>query len=206
MARDRRRAKQRRDRQARAAGGGQARDVERSPAPTTDPDRTHEPADPPELASGELDIADAQLAVGRPELIDDAGTPVPPAGEMDAAGTAEVQDEEDFERLEDRVDEAEERFEEGQPYDEGAAGAGAEEGAVAVRSRRRAPARAKEPREGNRLATFLRGSWRELQRVQWPDRRQVGQATAVVIGFVIVAGAFLGLADYVAGKIVEIII
>ena len=53
---------------------------------------------------------------------------------------------------------------------------------------------------------FLRGSWRELQRVQWPDRRQVGQATAVVIGFVIVAGAFLGLADYVAGKIVDFII
>jgi preprotein translocase subunit SecE len=54
--------------------------------------------------------------------------------------------------------------------------------------------------------TFLRGSWRELQRVQWPDRRQVGQATAVTIGFVIVAGAFLGLADFLASKIVDYII
>jgi preprotein translocase SecE subunit len=42
--------------------------------------------------------------------------------------------------------------------------------------------------------------------VQWPDRSQVGQATAVVIGFVIVAGAYLGLADAVAKKIVDYIL
>jgi len=53
---------------------------------------------------------------------------------------------------------------------------------------------------------FLRASWAELQRVQWPDRRQVGQATAVVLGFVVVAGAYLGLADAVAKKIVDFII
>ena len=40
-----------------------------------------------------------------------------------------------------------------------------------------------------RFLAFLRACWSELQRVQWPDRRQVAQATAVVIGFVIVAGA-----------------
>ena len=33
--------------------------------------------------------------------------------------------------------------------------------------------------------------------MQWPDRRQVGQATAVVLGFVVVAGAFLGVADVI---------
>jgi preprotein translocase subunit SecE len=57
-----------------------------------------------------------------------------------------------------------------------------------------------------RLVHFLQGSWRELQRVQWPDRRQVMQATGVVIGFVIVAGIFLGASDWVAGKIVNFII
>ncbi len=57
-----------------------------------------------------------------------------------------------------------------------------------------------------RLIGFLRGSWRELQRVQWPDRRQVFQATGVVIGFVIVAGLFLGLADLVASKLIHLII
>src|SRR6476646_2817125 len=55
---------------------------------------------------------------------------------------------------------------------------------------------------GNRVLNFLRASWAELQRVQWPDRRQVAQATAVVVGFVAVAGAYLGLADAAAQKIV----
>ena len=61
-------------------------------------------------------------------------------------------------------------------------------------------------RGGRRFANFLRASWAELQRVQWPDRRQVGQATAVVLGFVVVAGAFLGVADFVAEKLVDLII
>ena len=61
------------------------------------------------------------------------------------------------------------------------------------------------PTSGNRLINFLQGSWRELQRVQWPDRRQVVQATGVVIGFVIVAGVFLGVADLLAGKLVNFI-
>jgi preprotein translocase SecE subunit len=59
---------------------------------------------------------------------------------------------------------------------------------------------------GARLLGFLEGSWRELQRVQWPDRRQVMQATGVVIGFVIVASVFLGLADLVASKVVSFIL
>jgi preprotein translocase SecE subunit len=66
-----------------------------------------------------------------------------------------------------------------------------------------------EPRRENpiaRLIGFLKGSWRELQRVQWPDRRQVMQATGVVIGFVIIAGAFLGLASFGAQKLVNLIL
>jgi preprotein translocase SecE subunit len=59
---------------------------------------------------------------------------------------------------------------------------------------------------GSRLVNFLRACWAELQRVQWPDRRQVGQATAVVLGFVVIAGAFLGLADAVAQRIVDLIL
>ena len=42
--------------------------------------------------------------------------------------------------------------------------------------------------------------------MDWPDRRQVGQATAVVLGFVVVAGAFLGLADVIAQKLVDLIL
>ena len=59
---------------------------------------------------------------------------------------------------------------------------------------------------GFRVLNFFRACWAELQRVDWPDRRQVGQATAVVLGFVVVAGAFLGLADVVAQRIVDLIL
>jgi preprotein translocase subunit SecE len=204
VARDRRRAKQRRERQARAAGAQARRsDAPTAPRPAAEPpapDAEHlHDHEQPELASGEVDLAEAQLEIGRPELTEAVDAGVPDVVD-DPVDLPELADEQQFEALEDRVDEAEEEFE------EGASNGHVDDGAAVVRSRRRQPARAAEPREGNRLATFLRGSWRELQRVQWPDRRQVGQATAVVIGFVIIAGAFLGLADFLAGKIVDFII
>ena len=59
---------------------------------------------------------------------------------------------------------------------------------------------------GNRFVNFLRASWAELQRVQWPDRRQVAQATGVVLGFVIIAGLYLGLADWVAQRVVDFVL
>jgi preprotein translocase SecE subunit len=53
---------------------------------------------------------------------------------------------------------------------------------------------------------FLRNCWAELQRVQWPDRQQVAQATGVVLGFVVLTGIFLGICDFVAGKLVNWIV
>jgi preprotein translocase SecE subunit len=196
VARDRKRAKQRKERQARSAGSARPGQAAARPEHLShDEHLTHE-HEPAELATGDGDIVDAQLALGRPELIDTTGAGVPDVVDDDV-DLPQLADESDFEQLEDRVDDAEEAFEEHRNGNDG-------EGAVATRPRRTRTAAA--PRDGNRFANFLRGSWRELQRVQWPDRRQVGQATAVVIGFVIVAGAFLGLADYVAGKIVDFII
>src|SRR6185437_436835 len=80
-------------------------------------------------------------------------------------------------------------------------GGGGDDGGVSPERASGAPLRG-----GNRVIGFLRASWAELQRVQWPDRRAVTQATAVVLGFVAVAGAYLGLADYVAKEIVEFIL
>jgi len=196
VARDRKRAKQRRERQARAAGGTQRRSVERAPAPPHEhPSHEHEP---PEVASGEVDLAEAHLALGRPDLADAVPAPGPDVAE-DAGDLPELADEGAFERLEDRLEDTEERFESGH-------NGGGEAGTEVVERAERAP-RAPTPRdEGNRFANFLRGSWRELERVQWPDRRQVAQATAVVIGFVIVAGVFLGVMDFLASKIVELIV
>jgi len=53
---------------------------------------------------------------------------------------------------------------------------------------------------------FLGNCWAELQRVQWPDRQQVAQATGVVLGFVVLTGVFLGICDFVAGKLVNWIV
>jgi preprotein translocase subunit SecE len=85
----------------------------------------------------------------------------------------------------------------------GGGGGGASRGAGGVVP---SPASGRRPWAGRRLVGFVQGSWRELQRVQWPDRRQVMQATGVVIGFVIVAGVFLGVADFVATKVVNLIL
>jgi preprotein translocase SecE subunit len=202
VARDRKRAKQRRERQERQGRPGTAQvrraDGSAAPARSFEPEENplHE-HEAPELASGENDLVDAQLALGRPELIDtsEQAAETPDALER-SDELPQLADEDRFEALEDAVDIAEADAE----------GRGEEERAITRRHARERAARPAQRREGNRVANFLRGSWRELERVQWPDRRQVAQATAVVIGFLIVAGAFLGLMDLLASKIVDFII
>lgn len=61
-------------------------------------------------------------------------------------------------------------------------------------------------RERGRVLTFLRASANELKRVDWPDRRHVFQATAVVLGFVVIAGAWLGLMDLIWKPLMEAIL
>ena len=61
-------------------------------------------------------------------------------------------------------------------------------------------------RRRGRVLTFLRHCVDELRRVQWPDRRQVGQATAVVLGFVVVAGLYLGLLDALWQPVIDAIL
>jgi preprotein translocase subunit SecE len=161
---------------------GSAERAEHHALPEENELHAHEPA---EFASGEVDIADAQLAMGRPS-------------EADAAAGASL-----------GGSSAEELFESARDDDGGPllppAGGGGDDGTAAgvARTGERSP----EPkRGGGRFINFLRGSWRELQRVQWPDRTQVAQATAVVIGFVAIAGLFLGAADWLSQRIVDLII
>jgi preprotein translocase SecE subunit len=59
---------------------------------------------------------------------------------------------------------------------------------------------------GNRVLTFLRHVVDELRRVQWPDRRQVGQSTLVVLLFVIIAGGYLGLLDAIWKPLIDAIL
>jgi len=68
-------------------------------------------------------------------------------------------------------------------------------------------AEARRPRrQRGRIITFLGHVVDELRRVQWPDRRQTGQGTAVTLGFVVVAGGFLGLMDAIWKPLVDAII
>ena len=177
MARDRKRAKQRRDRGRPAA-------VPRGPA-----------ADPPVVVPSEDPVDGRVERLDVPGALDHASADV---DEFDAAlvrgaGGTPVSDEEGL------AEESEDLLQTpGGPPGEGPGGTGGRGGGAQPSG---APLRG-----GNRAIGFLRASWAELQRVQWPDRRQVSQATAVVVGFVAIAGAYLGLADYVAKEIVEFIL
>ncbi len=201
MARDRQRAKRRKEKRqpsppSREPGSGAVPDPraihrENVPGPvehTGDVDQFEaelvagaegEPADAPdeELEREALE-AEASAALGRPD--EDGSTELVPAGDSGGSG--------------------------------GSGGGAVAIGGDGDGSSSPAPKGAAAPtqdahgRGGRRFANFLRASWAELQRVQWPDRRQVGQATAVVLGFVIIAGAFLGVADFVAEKLVDLII
>ena len=65
--------------------------------------------------------------------------------------------------------------------------------------------RGRRKRRG-RLLSFLGHCIDELKRVQWPDRRQVGQGTAVTLGFTVLAGGYLGLLDAIWKPLIEAIL
>jgi preprotein translocase subunit SecE len=206
VARDRKRAKQRRARQRPAAAGrgapeqGHAADAEADPsaAPRSDV------AAPPGQSAASPANGDGAGRVERADLpgaLEHAGD----VDEFDAAliaGAGGVAA--DPETLSEVEIEAEAEAEGDLSEDELQEAVGADGDGTAVVG----PGQASGApiRKGNRAIGFLRASWAELQRVQWPDRRHVFQATAVVLGFVAIAGAYLGLADYVAKEIVEFIL
>jgi preprotein translocase subunit SecE len=221
VARDRQRAKQRKARRgARPQNPGPAR---------SQPRRTDVPGEL-EHASGEVDEFEAALVRGADleptDGRDDEGDSALAARDEedvdeDERSAVAARDEEDVDedersavaaRDEEDVDEDEyddsrsaiAELEDEQDVDDATLEREAVRSAPAVR-REAAPA-APTRKGAGRFVGFLRASWAELQRVQWPDRRQVAQATGVVIGFVIVAGLYLGVADWVAKQIVNAII
>ena len=58
----------------------------------------------------------------------------------------------------------------------------------------------------NRIIAFLLASWAELQRVQWPTRTQLTSMTGIVLGFVVLAGGYLGLLDAIFSRLVRLIL
>jgi preprotein translocase subunit SecE len=188
VARDRKRAKQRRDRRGAAA-------ARRGAAPGG-PDGTD--AAPSSIRAdvpGALDHASAEVDEFDAALVRGAGGVATPDTDLQDDVTTGAEDE-----LQVPATTA------GGGADGGGAGAGGGGGDRGDGGGGRDQPSGAPLRGGNRAVSFVRASWAELQRVQWPDRRQVTQATAVVLGFVAIAGAYLGVADYVAKEIVELVL
>jgi preprotein translocase SecE subunit len=217
MARDRKRAKQRRAREERRTSqtrqGGRRTDRSQEGPLAVERRSTEEAPDSVEEISGDAELAkeairgaptdevdhpvddpDAKAEVYEDELSDDEGG---------GGVLSELVDRDEDLGLEEEDDEELVAEEEAAAAETGRRrrGGGSREAASAAvgRPAARRPERA---RRGNPVIAFLRACWAELQRVQWPDRRQVGQATAVVLGFVVIAGSYLGLMDFIWQKVV----
>ena len=176
MARDRQRAKQRRRRQGGPAQGGGRSGKAR------------------DIGLDDATVADAGLgddSSAAPDPLKNASAEVDQAKLAEAGAVPpDANDElDDFDELERAPDEAED--------DLVAAPDGELDPAVAERPPRK---------QRGRVLTFLRHCADELRRVQWPNRRQVGQATAVVLGFVVLAGGYLGLLDALWKPIIDAIL
>ena len=183
MARDRQKAKQRQAERRAKRLESEGRDPsEAAPEPLE-----REPREPeaPEGA-GSADLAAIPPSEdGRPEPHLAAGATSEHLGAPDAI----IEDEPDLDddELEDYDFEDEE-----QPLDE-------TEG-YAPRGRR---GESEPDKKRPRVIQFLINCWAELQRVQWPTRQQLITLTWVVIGFVIIAGGFLGALDAVFSQLVQ---
>jgi preprotein translocase SecE subunit len=101
--------------------------------------------------------------------------------------------------------EAAEDFAEDDLVDDDSGATGTGESGYAVKGRR-----GRDPHEIHRnrprVVQFLVAVWAELQRVQWPNRQAMVTLTGVVLGFVLIAGGYLGLLDAVFSKLIQAIL
>jgi preprotein translocase subunit SecE len=221
MARNRQRSKQRQaERRARRLQqqGGDGRQGE---ARADIPGVTPEPVEPvtPERADRDRDRDPGPPGIGADHL--EAGAPPEELGRSDFTlehDEAIVDREEHEAALDDdeaaRLSEEEDVYDESEDWeraddfaeddlvDDGDTRAGAGESGYAVRGRRgRDPHEAHKDRP--RVIQFLVAVWAELQRVQWPNRQALVTLTGVVLGFVLIAGGYLGLLDAIFSKLIQ---
>ncbi|HEV2723246.1 MAG TPA: preprotein translocase subunit SecE [Thermoleophilaceae bacterium] len=198
MARNRQRAK---ERQARRKAQGQSTDGRRTRPPTErpgtgpEPPVTGPPAEPesPELAREGGSPAQREAREnGREE------EPVVDAHLRANAPPEDVGRSDEVLEYEQDLDsgEAEEHFDlaEDEP----------EEDLTPERSGQRAAAERHKDRP--RFVQFLFAVWAELKRVQWPKRQDLTTLTGVVLGFVLLAGGYLGLLDAIFSRIIQAIL
>jgi preprotein translocase subunit SecE len=206
MARDRQRSKQRqaerRARRLQQQGDGPSRaDI---PGLTPEPVEPVDGPGPPGIDADHLAAGAPPEELGRSDFTLDHDEALVDRDEHEAA----LDDEEAAELAEEEQEaEAYERIEDWELEDPDAAVAdrGAGEGGYAARGRRgRADAEAHKDRP--RVIQFLIAVWAELQRVQWPNRQALVTLTGVVLGFVLIAGGYLGLLDAIFQKLIQAIL
>ena len=210
MARDRQRAKQRQAqrRARRQAQQGAGRPEAKPPATDGSQARAaeRELTDPTVVEPSPA--VDEELAVGAPpeeEGRSDLAIRDEPELDEELAG-AEVEEEEELEEEELEEDEelAHDALEAGALEEVEGVEPEEPEAAYAPRGRRgREEAAAKER---PRLIQFVIACWAELQRVQWPNRQALTTLTGVVLGFVLIAGGYLGLLDAIFSRIIQAIL
>jgi len=159
------------------------------------------PAVDPELAVGappEEEGRSDQVIEDEPVLRDEP----PVEDEPVLADGRDPRADEEYEAVEDW--EAAEDFAEDDLVDEEAP-TGAGEAGYSVQGRR-----GRDPREvhkdRSRVVQFLLAVWAELQRVQWPNRQALVTLTGVVLGFVLIAGGYLGLLDAIFSELIQAIL
>jgi preprotein translocase SecE subunit len=206
MARDRQRSKQRQaERRARRLQqqGGDGRQGEARadiPGVTPEPVEPVQDPGPPGIDPDHLEAGAPPEELGRSDFTLDHDEAIVDRDEHEAA----LDDEEAAELSEDQAYEQIEDWELDDP-EEAVAERGAGESGYAVRGRRgRAAQEAHKHRP--RVIQFLIAVWAELQRVQWPNRQALVTLTGVVLGFVLIAGGYLGLLDAIFNKLIQAIL
>jgi preprotein translocase subunit SecE len=212
MARDRQRSKQRQaERRARRLQqqGGDGRQGEARgdiPGVTPEPVEPVQDPGPPGIDADHLEAGAPPEELGRSDFSLEHDEAVVNRDEHEAAlddkEAAELAEEQAYEQIED-WEVADDHAEDDLEGDGAPAGAG--ESGYAVRGRRgRADHEAHKDRP--RVVQFLIAVWAELQRVQWPDRQALTTLTGVVLGFVLIAGGYLGLLDAIFSELIKAIL
>ena len=212
MARNRQRSKQRqaerRARRLQQQGGDGRQGEARADIPGVTPEPV-EPADgpgPPGVDADHLEAGAPPEELGRSDFLLEHDEALVDRDEHEAAldddEAARLAEEEDWEPAEDYAEDdlVDDGLLDGEPADRGAGESG-----YAVRGRRGSVA-ADAHKHRPRVVQFLIAVWAELQRVQWPNRQALVTLTGVVLGFVLIAGGYLGLLDAIFSKLIQAIL
>jgi preprotein translocase subunit SecE len=202
MARNRQKAKQRQaERRARRLAEERDGDAELIDDPTAvDPS----PAVPADLAVGAPPTDEGRsdtVIEDEPDLDEDEDRPEPLIESDPVLG-----DRPTFAEPPETEDEALQEIEDWEVEDgDGSAATGVGEAGYEARGRR-GRADAEAHRDRPRVIQFLVAVWAELQRVQWPNRQALFTLTGVVLGFVLIAGGYLGLLDVIFSELIKAIL